>query len=90
MNVESKKEKLLTHPINKLFYAYLLPSVSGTFVTSVYILADSVIIGKKIGQEALTALNIVLPIFSLFFSIGLLFGVGGSILLSIERGKGNE
>ncbi len=75
-------------PINKLFFRYLIPSICGTMVTSIYVLADTIIIGKGLGLTALAALNIVLPLFNVFFGTGLLFGVGGSVLMSIYRGRG--
>ncbi len=84
------KNQLVKQPVPKLFFHYLLPAVSGTMVTSIYILADTIIIGKGIGTEAMAALNIVLPVFNLVFGTGLLFGVGGSVLMSISRGRGEE
>lgn len=81
---------LLTEPVSKIFFRYLLPAIMGTMVTSIYILADTIIIGKGIGIDAMAALNIVLPLFNIFFGNGLLFGVGGSVLMSIARGRGDE
>ena len=78
----------LTEPVSKLFFRYLIPSICGTMVTSIYVLADTIIIGKGIGIHAMAALNIILPLFNIFFGTGLLFGVGGSVLMSICRGKG--
>ena len=80
---------LTTEPVRKLFFRYLIPSICGTMVTSIYVLADTIIIGKGIGIDAMAALNIVLPLFNIFFGTGLLFGVGGSVLMSIARGKGD-
>lgn len=79
---------LTTEPVRKLFFRYLIPSICGTMVTSIYVLADTIIIGKGIGIDAMAALNIILPLFNIFFGTGLLFGVGGSVLMSIARGKG--
>ena len=76
------KNQLVKQPVPKLFFHYLLPAI--------YILADTIIIGKGIGTEAMAALNIVLPVFNLVFGTGLLFGVGGSVLMSISRGRGEE
>lgn len=78
---------LLTESTSKIFFRYLIPSIMGTMVTSIYVLADTIIIGKGIGIEAMAALNIVLPLFNIFFGNGLLFGVGGSVLMSIARGR---
>lgn len=82
--------RLTTEPVPKLFFHYLIPSICGTMVTSIYVLADTIIIGKGIGIDAMAALNIVLPLFNIFFGTGLLFGVGGSVLMSIARGRGDE
>lgn len=80
---------LTTENVSKLFFRYLLPAIMGTMVTSIYVLADTIIIGKGIGIDAMAALNIVLPLFNIFFGNGLLFGVGGSVLMSIARGRGD-
>ena len=80
---------LTTESVSKLFFRYLIPAIMGTMVTSIYILADTIIIGKGIGIDAMAALNIVLPLFNIFFGNGLLFGVGGSVLMAIARGRGD-
>ena len=80
---------LTTENVSKLFFRYLIPAIMGTMVTSIYVLADTIIIGKGIGIDAMAALNIVLPMFNIFFGNGLLFGVGGSVLMSIARGRGD-
>ena len=82
--------RLLTEPVSKIFFRYLVPAILANMVTSIYILADTIIIGKGIGMDAIAALNIILPFFSIFFGNGLLFGVGGSVLMSIARGRGDE
>ena len=82
--------RLLTEPVSKIFFRYLFPAIMANMVTSIYILADTIIIGKGIGADAMAALNIVLPLFNIFFGTGLLFGVGGSVLMSIARGGGDE
>lgn len=80
---------LTTESVSRLFFRYLVPSILGTMVTSIYILADTIIIGKGIGIDAMAALNIILPLFNIFFGTGLLFGVGGSVLMAIARGRGD-
>lgn len=85
-----KKANLLEEPVKKLFLRYLMPSISATLVTSIYILADTLMIGRGVGAIGIAALNLLLPLYSLFFGTGLLFGVGGGVLLSISKGKGDE
>ena len=81
---------LLTESVAKIFFRDLIPAILANMVTSIYVLADTIIIGKGIGTLAMAALNIVLPLFNIFFGTGLLFGVGGSVLMSIARGRGDE
>lgn len=85
-----KQLNLLNDNVKKLFFRYLIPSVSATLVTSIYVLADTIFIGKGISDIAVAALNIIIPLFSLYFGSGLLFGVGGSVLLSVAKGRGDE
>jgi len=84
-----KKMDFLEENIAALFFKYLIPSISASLVTSIYILVDTIIVGKGIGADAVAALNIILPLFSVFFGTGLLFGVGGAVLMSFYNGSGN-
>lgn len=81
---------LLNDRVDRLFYKYLIPSISATLVTSIYILADTVMIGRGVGSLGIAALNLLLPLFSLFFAVGMMFGVGGSVLFSVAKGRGDE
>lgn len=78
----------LEEKVSKLYRKYLLPSISATLVTSIYILADTIMIGKGVGAMGIAALNIVLPVFNLFFGTGVLCGVGGGVLFSVYKGRG--
>lgn len=82
-----KQIDLLSDSTNSLFLRYLLPSISATLVTSIYILADTVMIGKGVGPNGIAAINIVIPMFTIFFGLGLLFGVGGAVLMSMAFGE---
>lgn len=73
--------------VSKLYLKYLLPSISATLVTSIYILADTIMVGRGVGALGIAALNILLPIFNLFFGTGVLFGVGGGVLFSVYKGR---
>ena len=80
---------LLKDNEKKIFFHYLIPSICSTLVTSIYILVDTLIIGQGVGSEGISALNIFLPFYSLYMGIGLMFGIGGGILMSTEEGTGN-
>ena len=50
--------EFIQKPVRQLFFHYLIPAICGTMVTSIYVLADTIFIGKRLGATALAALNI--------------------------------
>ena len=40
-----KQINMLESPVRQVFFSYLVPSISATLVTSIYILADTMMIG---------------------------------------------
>ena len=59
--------------IFSLFLKYVSANVLGMIGFSCYILADTFFIARGIGSEALAALNLVLPAYSLLNGTGLMF-----------------
>ena len=60
-------QDFVTKPVRGIFFRYLIPSICGTMVTSIYVLADTIMIGKGLGATAMAALNIALTIYNIFF-----------------------
>ena len=83
----AKQLDLLRDTPRSLYIRYLAPSVSASLVTSIYILADTIMVGRGCGAEALAALNLVLPLFAVLYACGMLFGVGGGVLYSVALGS---
>lgn len=84
--MKNKLDLLNDHP-NKVFWSYLLPSVGGMLGISLYVLGDTLLVGRGLGSDGLAALNISIPIMNLFSGSGFLFGVGGATIVSILRGE---
>lgn len=76
--------------VNTLYKRYLVPTICATMITSAYVIADTIMIGHGIGKNALIALNLLLPMFSLQFGIGNMFGIGGGVLASVAQGAGDR
>ena len=85
-----RQTDMLKAPIRSVFFSYLAPSVSATLVTSIYILADTMMIGRGVGASGIAALNLLLPLYSAYYGFGMMCGVGGSVLFGFSRGKGDE
>lgn len=81
---------LLKDNENKIFFHYLFPAICSTLITSIYVLVDTLIIGRGVGALGISALNIFLPVFQVLNGIGLLFGIGSGILISSSIGSGDK
>lgn len=67
-----------------LFAKYVSSNVLGMMAFSCYILADTFFIARGIGADALAALNLVLPAYSLMNGLGQMIGVGGASRYSLS------
>ena len=69
-----------------------IPTMIAQFVNILYSIIDRMYIGNipKIGDLALAGVGICGPIVTLLSSFGTLVGLGGSILMAMRQGEGNE
>ena len=67
-----------------LFRKLLLPTVLGMIFSALFVITDGIFVGKGIGSDALAAVNIVAPLWLFSTGIGLMFGVGASVVASIH------
>ena len=56
---------------------------------SINILVDGLFVSHGLGEQALAAVNISIPIYSIILSISLWIGMGGATLYSMALGEGN-
>lgn len=82
------KMDLLKDNLKKLYLRFLIPSLGSAMVMSIYTLTDAIVIGQGVGANALAALSITTPLLCILMSTGILFGVGGSVQMSVHRGTG--
>lgn len=81
--------KLLEAPVGRLFARYLFPTVCATLVTAVYLFADTVMVGYRLGAEGVAALNLIVPLEFGFFAVGSLLGNGGGICFTRRLSLGD-
>ena len=70
--------------VGTLFRKLLLPTVMGMIFSALFVITDGIFVGKGIGSDALAAVNIVSPLWLFSTAIGLMFGVGASVVASIH------
>lgn len=75
--------------IGKLFRAMFFPTLIGMVFNSVLNLCDGMFVGHGVGSNALAAINIVAPLFLICTGIGLMFGIGASVIGGIRLAENN-
>ena len=80
---------LLKDDLKKLYLRFLIPSLGSAMVMSIYTLTDAIVIGRGVGADALAALSLTTPLLCILMAMGILFGVGGSVQMSVYRGTKN-
>jgi len=71
----------------KEFLRFLVPSILVLAFMSAYQIVDGYFISAYVGSNALAAVNLIIPMNSIIFSIGLMFAAGGGALASIKLGE---
>ena len=76
--------------LRRRFAVYVFQNILGMIGVSAYVLADTFFISIAEGARGITALNLVLPVYSLIFAIGAMIGVGSAIRFRIGRARGEK
>lgn len=76
--------------VGKLFTKLLVPSIMGMAASALFTVVDGIFVGNGIGSDAMAAVNISAPIFMIITGVGLMFGMGGGILTSINLSQGKK
>ncbi|MDE5977215.1 MAG: MATE family efflux transporter, partial [Turicibacter sp.] len=75
--------------MNKKFLSYAIPSALAMFISSLYTVIDGIFVGQGVGDLALAAINIVIPLTIMLFGMATMFAIGGGALISKSFGSGN-
>ncbi len=71
----------------QLFKKICIPTTIAMLISAVYVIADGIFIGRGLGQNGLAAINIIVPLFTVFTGISMLLGFGASTLCAIELSR---
>ncbi len=82
-----KKIDLHKDSIRKLFFYYFIPLAFSMISLSTYSMIDGMFVGKKLGKEAIAAVNIAWPIFPALVAYELLFGFGAASIVGYFLGQ---
>ena len=76
--------------VTRIFLTMLAPTILMNLTTALASFADTVIIGFFLDDKSLSVVTYATPIYMIINTFAALFAVGGSIVMSIESGKGNK
>ncbi len=71
----------------KIFAKCAIPSMISMFFISIVTVVDGIFVGRFIGQDAMAAVNIVMPIFFIMFAVADMVAIGSSVQVSIALGR---
>ena len=80
----------LRGPIRPVYLRYLGAAFGSALLTSIYGIVDMAMVGQYQGPDGTAALAVVMPLYNIIYSLGLLMGIGGSILFATIRGGGDD
>ncbi len=86
---QNAKENLITQPPAKSLFFFALPMIIGNLFQQFYNMADSIIVGKLVGEDALAAVGASYSFTTVFIMIAIGGGIGASVLTSQYLGAGH-
>ena len=81
---------LSDHFTYKKLLRFTFPSIVMMILTSIYGVVDGVFVSNFVGSEAFASINIIMPFLMILGAIGFMTGSGGSALVALTFGTGNE
>ncbi len=74
----------------KKLFRFVLPSVVMAVFTQVYGVVDGLFVSNFVGKATFASVNLMMPVLIILGAIGLMFGTGGSALISKTLGEGDR
>ena len=89
-SASTKDSQALHGAIVPTFFRYLGLDVLGLIAMTSAMLVDGLFIGNYVGATALAAVNLIIPISTLLFGVGMMLSVGGSVRAGKYLGEGDQ
>ena len=83
-NIDFKADK-----IGHLFLALFIPTLIGMVFMSLQTVIDGIFVGCGVGADGIAAVNIVAPLWMVITGLGLMFGIGASVIDGVHLAENN-
>lgn len=80
---------LLNGNVKNIYFKYLSAAFGSALISSIYSIVDMAMVGQYEGPAGTAALAVVAPVWNIVYSLGLLTGIGGSVLFGAAKGGGD-
>ncbi len=82
--------ELLRARVRPTYFKYFAAAFGSSLISCIYGMVDTAAVGRAVGPNGTAALSIVLPVWTIIYSLGLMMGIGGSVLFSTQAGMGRQ
>ena len=69
---------------------FILPSIGMMIFTSIYLVVDGFFVSNFAGKTPFAAVNLIMPLITIFATVGFIFGTGGSAIVAKTFGEGDK
>ena len=83
-------EKRNSYLVSKALKSFMFASILAALAQQVATTTDAIVVSHLIGPDAMSAVNLVMPVLSLCTCIGYLFGMGGSVVVNLNYRAGDD
>lgn len=87
---EKNLDSIVTDSVGKVVLKNTIPAVLAMLMVLVYNLADTFFIGQTHDDLQVAAVSLATPVFLIFMSLGSVFGIGGTSVISRAFGEGRK
>lgn len=74
----------------RMLFRFALPTIASNIFMSIYTAVDGMFVSRLVGQDTLSAVNIVMPMILFSMAIGTMIGSGGTALVAKKLGEGKD
>ena len=88
MNEKQSMDIFEKEPVSTAVLKNAVPAMAAMLMVLVYNLADTFFIGQTHDDLQVAAVSLATPVFLIFMSVGTVFGIGGTSVISRAMGEG--
>ena len=76
--------------ITDLFRKIFFPTLLGMLFNALITIVDGIFVGRGVGPDGIAAVNIIAPLYMVVTGVGLMFGIGSSVISGIILSQGDS